>query len=573
MRRLSTLAVGLIATLAVSPRRPPPHPRSPPRKVSAVPTPGRHPARPPSPARRRSPADTPSPASTCPITRARSPGRASAGSGRKFTYSKATEGVTYVDPTYQANNTGAKQNGMYSGAYTFALPDRSTGAAQADWLLDHAPYVADGQTLPPMLDIEWPWNGSGSPSPCYGLTPAQMVAWIHSFVDRVFARTGQKTMIYTNTNWWNPCTGNSTAFADQPLFVASYSSSPGTLPAGWTSFRLWQYTSSETVPGISGGADGDVFNGTLQDLAALAGGTVIGPVAGRSVQARADVNGDGKADFVSMYDYGGFQTKLLVGLSTGSSVPAPAVWFDSGAGGWDWSRNKIAVADFTGDGKADVGALYDYGGLQAKLFVFRSTGTGFAAPALWWDSGVGGWDWSRSTMAVGDYNGDGKADLGVLYDYGSLRTKLLVGLSTGTSMPAPQAWWNSGTGGWDYARSKIATGDYNGDGKTDLGVLYDYGSLQTKLFVGLSTGNAVPAPQAWWNSGVGGWELERSKVTVGDYNGNGKGDLSASSHRLRQPADQAPRRAVHRQRDARPAGVVELRHRHVGLVPERGDGR
>ena len=250
------------------------------------------------------------------------------------------------------------------------------------------------------------------------------------------------------------------------------------------------------------------------------------PDAGRSVQARADVNGDGKADFVSMYDYGGFQTKLLVGLSTGSSVPAPAVWFDSGAGGWDWSRNKIAVADFTGDGKADVGALYDYGGLQAKLFVFRSTGTGFAAPALWWDSGVGGWDWSRSTMAVGDYNGDGKADLGVLYDYGSLRTKLLVGLSTGTSMPAPQAWWDSGTGGWDYARSKIATGDYNGDGKTDLGVLYDYGSLQTKLLVGLSTGNAMPAPQAWWNSGVGGWDYARSKPVVADYNGDGKSDLA-----------------------------------------------
>ena len=44
-----------------------------------------------------------------------------------------------------------------------------------------------------MLDIEWPWSGSGSPSPCYGLSPSQMVSWIRDFLDRVRERTGYPT--------------------------------------------------------------------------------------------------------------------------------------------------------------------------------------------------------------------------------------------------------------------------------------------------------------------------------------------------------------------------------------------
>ena len=55
-------------------------------------------------------------------------------------------------------------------------------------------------------------------------------------------------------------------------------------------------------------------------------------------------------------------------------------------------------------------------------------------------------------------------------------------------------------------------GDYNGDGRTDLGVLYDYGSSQTKLFVATSTGTATGWPQAFWDSGTQGWELSRTKI-------------------------------------------------------------
>ncbi|KAJ7796983.1 hypothetical protein B0H14DRAFT_2912963 [Mycena olivaceomarginata] len=50
------------------------------------------------------------------------------------------------------------------------------------------------------------------------------------------------TVIYTTTDWWKLCTGNSAKFAaNNPLWIARYSSSIGTLPAGWSFTTFWQY--------------------------------------------------------------------------------------------------------------------------------------------------------------------------------------------------------------------------------------------------------------------------------------------------------------------------------------------
>jgi GH25 family lysozyme M1 (1,4-beta-N-acetylmuramidase) len=123
-----------------------------------------------------------------------------AASGAKFAYVRASEQADIPDSYFDANYQGAKANGLYAGAYHRARPDLSSGKAQADFFLDHAGYVTDGKTLPPMLDIEWPradWPGLNA---CYNMTPAQMSAWIKDFVSEVAARTGQPAMIYTNTN-------------------------------------------------------------------------------------------------------------------------------------------------------------------------------------------------------------------------------------------------------------------------------------------------------------------------------------------------------------------------------------
>jgi hypothetical protein len=81
--------------------------------------------------------------------------------------------------------------------------------------------------------------------------------------------TGRDPVIYTNTNWWNPCTGNDTSFGNLPLDIATWGSAPTPLPAGWDYETFWQYTDNATVSG-AGIVDGDVFNGSPANLATFA---------------------------------------------------------------------------------------------------------------------------------------------------------------------------------------------------------------------------------------------------------------------------------------------------------------
>ena len=186
--------------------------------------------------------------------------------GAQFAYIKATEGTTYLDPQFSANYTNAYYAGLVRGAYHFAQPASSSGAAQADYFAAHGgAWSRDNQTLPGLLDIEY--NPSGAT--CYGLSQASMRSWITSFINEYHAKTTRWPVIYTTTDWWTTCTGNTSAYAgNDPLFIARYASSVGTLPAGWGFYTFWQYADSGTFPG-----DQDVFNGSHDRLHALANNT------------------------------------------------------------------------------------------------------------------------------------------------------------------------------------------------------------------------------------------------------------------------------------------------------------
>ena len=113
-----------------------------------------------------------------------------------------------------------------------------------------------------MLDIEY--NPYGAE--CYGLSHAQMVACINSFVTEYLHLTKQRPAIYSTTDWWKTCTGNATGFTDG-LVIANYSGSPYPLPASWTTYDIWQYADSGIFPG-----DQDRFNGTYEQLVEFASG-------------------------------------------------------------------------------------------------------------------------------------------------------------------------------------------------------------------------------------------------------------------------------------------------------------
>jgi hypothetical protein len=220
----------------------------------------------------------------------------------------------------------------------------------------------------------------------------------------------------------------------------------------------------------------------------------------------------GKSDVAALYNYSNVDSGLFTFTSTGTGFSAPVKNWESGEGNWNWDRSKIVAGDFTGDGKADIAALYNYGNVDSAVFTFTSTGSGFAAPVKNWDSGEGNWNWDRSKIVAGDFTGDGKADIAALYNYSNVNSGLFTFTSTGTGFSAPVKNWDSGVGGWNWDRTKLDAGDFNGDGKADIGALYNYGNVDSAVWRFTSTGTGFSNPVKNWDSGEGGWNWDRSDL-------------------------------------------------------------
>ena len=195
--------------------------------------------------------------------------------GSRFAYVKATEGTSYKNPNFNQQYGGSYDAGMVRGAYHFALPNVSSAVAQADYFVNNGGgWSADGSTLPPLLDIEYnPYASLGNT--CYSMSQTQMVNWIKAFSNQVKARTGRAPAIYTTTDWWSYCTGNSAAFDENPLHIANYNEvGAGRLPASWEFYSIWQYSSTGPFVG-----DSNVWNGTVAGLTAFARNSAPGAAA------------------------------------------------------------------------------------------------------------------------------------------------------------------------------------------------------------------------------------------------------------------------------------------------------
>lgn len=176
---------------------------------------------------------------------------------------------------------------------------------------------------------------------------------------------------------------------------------------------------------------------------------------------------------------------------------------------------QVTSGDYNKDGKDDVAVLYN-GGKSAdgkfvsSLYTFLSDGTVFNNPRKSWTSS-GSFNWSASKLTSGDYSGDGRADIGILYNRGTTaegvhQSALFTLTSDGTDFAAPREAWTS-TGSFSWAASQPVSGDFNKDGKDDIGVLYRSGTTADgrridSLFSFTSTGTDVQAPVRHWSGSV-----------------------------------------------------------------------
>ena len=239
-----------------------------------------------------------------------------AGDGIQFAAVKATEGDYYQNPFALTDLAGAQAAGLSAIAYAFAIPNgngsSSSPVVQADYLLSYL--GASFSNVPILLDIEYdPYVSTDHTNSCYGLSPSAMVKWITGFDGEVQAKTGRLPIIYTTQNWWQTCTGGSTAFGQTPIWPADYTTANSPLiPAGWATWAFWQYTSIGTVTGINApqGTDLDQLNPGVVPLL--------------SPGARTGAEGSPAAVQISQADPAGGQTPSFTaaGLPPGMSISA-----------------------------------------------------------------------------------------------------------------------------------------------------------------------------------------------------------------------------------------------------------
>ena len=242
-----------------------------------------------------------------------------------------------------------------------------------------------------------------------------------------------------------------------------------------------------------------------------------------------DFNGDGNADIVVIYDYGGGQTNVIVWLGSGTSFSSGKIWYDSGPNGLNPNliKGRIVSGDFTNDGRADIAMIYDCGNALSQLYVLVSTGTSFTRQ-LWADTGIGNCEAGRliGRVVAGDFNGDGKRDIAGMYRYDNEEMGIIVWKGQLTTFNNFEIWHKSGAWQCDATRftGRVVASDFDGDGKHDVAGLYDYGNEDTGILVYKSQGTSFSNFATWYRSGA--WQCDANrltdKVVAGDFNGDSK---------------------------------------------------
>jgi hypothetical protein len=228
--------------------------------------------------------------------------------------------------------------------------------------------------------------------------------------------------------------------------------------------------------------------------------------------AVGDFNNDGKLDIV-VANEGSNTVSVLLG--NGDGTFQAHVDYATGQ-----LPDSVAVGDFNGDGNLDI-AVSDACGINPTCrghggaSILLGKGDGTFQPHRDYKGGV-----YPESIAIGDFNGDGKLDLVMANNCGNLAclsqdpssVSVLLGNGDGSFQSSkqyevvPQA-------------TSVAVTDLNGDGKTDL-VVADGG-----VSVLLGRGDGTFRKHIDYSTAGGS-----VAVAIGDFNGDGKPDLATANY-------------------------------------------
>jgi YD repeat-containing protein len=193
---------------------------------------------------------------------------------------------------------------------------------------------------------------------------------------------------------------------------------------------------------------------------------------------------------------------------------------------WSDETHDIAFGDFNGDGKTDLVYIAQSSGANSGIALSNNAGPYNVAQS--WASNYLGIAWHSSTYkpTVGDFNGDGKADL-FLHRQTPGDHYLLFANASGQinaiSQTIPN---NQGSQLWSADAHRILAGDFNGDARADLFLQSVDPNGLNAVFLANGSGQFSSAQQTWGNVHLGfKWSVKNAVVHAGDFNGDAKVDL------------------------------------------------
>lgn len=226
---------------------------------------------------------------------------------------------------------------------------------------------------------------------------------------------------------------------------------------------------------------------------------------GSGALATGDFNMDGKMDLVEADWY---NTRIILGDGAGHLLVLTNMFGDNN---FSVYPAAVAVGDLNGDGKADIVVANTGNPSGRGITVGFGRGDGFFGPPT--NCALPS---TPGDIVLGDLNGDGKLEAAVslqsIYTANSNSVCVLTNKGDGTLA----VWQYYGASSKDYHYS-LKLVDFNGDGKLDMAVLnYNAQSVTIRL----NNGNGIFGSANDYPMG-----FTPNSLVTGDFNGDGKVDL------------------------------------------------
>lgn len=224
--------------------------------------------------------------------------------------------------------------------------------------------------------------------------------------------------------------------------------------------------------------------------------------------------GDGKVK-INSWDINNFNSQLDLWTQNRTSYTPEKV------------TDRMVAGDFDGDGKDELASFYDYGNSNARIHMMSEEGGQYTYNTSWVSEPGNFYATSITGRVVaGDFDGNGKDEIMVLYyNYDTTATMYQFTLDDSTQKFSMKSVWNA-TGVDSNNMVSMVAGDFDGNGKDEILLFYDYENNTTGMFeIKMEVDGRLISRKAWESKSYDAKKI-RGKTVAGDFNGDGKDEVA-----------------------------------------------